>query len=72
MPTLGHRNGIRAKAGLGVKSNDVVQKFVDEDVRKMPDGTFGVFADKFKTVKTVAKAVRTKRQRIPFGQHLNN
>jgi hypothetical protein len=28
------------------------KQFIDEDVRKMPDGTFGVFADKFKTVKT--------------------
>ena len=34
------------------------KQFVDEDVRKMPDGTFGVFADKFKTVKT--KGGKTK------------
>ena len=48
------------------------KKFVDEDVRKMPDGTFGVFADKFKTVKT--KGGKTKRQRImtPGGQHAKN
>ena len=45
------------------------KQFIDEDVRKMPDGTFGVFADKFKTVKT--KGGKTKRQRImtPGGQH---
>ena len=60
MPTLGHQNGTRAKGGTWSKSNDVRKKFVDEDVRKMPDGTFGVFADKFKTVKT--KGGKTKRQ----------
>ena len=40
-----------------------------EDVRKMPDGGYGVYADKFKTVKT--KDGKTKRQRImtPGGQH---
>ena len=27
------------------------KQFIDEDVRKMPDGGFGVYADKFKTVK---------------------
>ena len=40
-----------------------------EDVRKMPNGGYGVYADKFKTVKT--KDRKTKRQRImtPGGQH---
>ena len=40
-----------------------------EDVRKMPNGGYGVYADKFKTVKT--KDGKTKRQRImtPGGQH---
>ena len=44
------------------------KQFIDEDVRKMPDGGFGVYADKFKTVKT--KGGKTKRQRImtPGGQ----
>ena len=54
MPTLGHQNGIRAILSGGTWSKKVMmsfKQFVDEDVRKMPDGTFGVFADKFKTVK---------------------
>ena len=40
-----------------------------EDVRKMPNGGYGVYADKFKTVKT--KDGKPKRQRImtPGGQH---
>ena len=40
-----------------------------EDVRKMPNGGYGVYADKFNTVKT--KDGKTKRQRImtPGGQH---
>ena len=45
------------------------KRFIDEDVRKMPDGGYGVYADKFKTIKT--KDGKTKRQRIltPGGQH---
>ena len=36
------------------------KRFIDEDVRKMPDGGYGVYADKFKTIKT--KDGKTKRQ----------
>ena len=45
------------------------KRFIDEDVRKMPDWGYGVYADKFKTIKT--KDGKTKRQRImtPGGQH---
>ena len=37
------------------------KQFIDEDVRKMPNGGFGVYADKFKTVKTHVSTTSNKR-----------